>query len=202
MATPAERLALLLEVHGDSLRSAAERCGLDHTTLMRVKNGDTENPATLAKIAEGHGVPLSWMRGDLDLATDFVFAVLSRPLSERVLFLWEPSRRVSYALTFLSQYEPDRYTCSHLAGLLQLPQAGLEGVLKGEAKDLPRSALERLCAESGLPLDWFHTGLVGREDEHEMLVGLAEWALTSLAQKLGVEISREETQEAALALVW
>lgn len=201
MPTPSERLILLLEVHDDSLRSAAERCGLDHTPLMRVKNGDTENPATLAKIAEGYGVPGSWMRGERDLATDFIFSVLSRPLSERVLFLWEPNRRVSFALAFLSRYEPEQYTISHLAGILQLPQSGVEGLLKGEPRALGNQALERLNAETALPLDWFHTGLVGREDERELLVGLAEWALSSLARELGVEISPEEIQEAALALV-
>lgn len=200
MATPAERLALLLKVHGDSYRTAAELSGVDHTTIMRVERGETENPATLAKIAEGYGVPMAWMRGNGDLATDFVFAVLSRPLNERVLFLWEPSRRAGFALNFLGRYEEHPYTCARLAELVQVPQSEMEGILKGEFRPIPMTALERLCCETGLPVEWFRTGLVGREDQQEMMVGLAEWALTTLAQDLGVEVSPEEIHEAAVAL--
>lgn len=65
--TLADRMALLMAVHGDSYRSVAERCGLDHTTLMRVARGETENPATLAKIAEeGYGVPVGAERDSLE----------------------------------------------------------------------------------------------------------------------------------------
>lgn len=201
MATPGERLSLLLRVHGDSYRSAAEVCGLDHTTIMRVERGETENPATLAKIAEEYGVPLGWMRGEPEIATDFAFAILARPLRDRVLVLWERERRLGFALQFLQSYAPDRFRISYLAQLLQVEEADVVGFLEQNKGLLPASKIERLCRETGLPLSWFQTGMVGREDEEELLVGLAERALANLAEALGLTVSEEEIQQAALALV-
>lgn len=201
MATPCERLTLLLRVHGDSYRSAAERCGLDHTTVMRVERGETENPATLAKIAESYGVPVGWLRGDKDLATDFAFAVLLRPLRERVLFLCQRERRLIFALQFLVAFAPDRFTVAWLAQVLQVEESAVTGLLEQSPVHLPAGKLQRLSAETGLPLSWFQTGMVGGEDEEEMLIGLAEWALSSLAQAVGLAVPEDELHEAAVALV-
>lgn len=201
MATPGERLALLLRVHGDSYRSAAERCGLDHTTIMRVERGETENPATLAKIATSYGVPVSWLRGDGDLATDFALAVLLRPLRDRVQFLCQRERRLSFALQFLLSYAPDRFTVARLAAVLQVEEPTVTGLLEHDKRHLPVVKIQRLCAETGLPLSWFQTGVVDREDEEELLVGLAEWALSSVAEAVGLTVTEDEIREAALALV-
>lgn len=201
MPTPAERLGLLVEVHGVSLRCAAEMCGLDHTTLMRVRDGETVNPDTLAKIAEGFGVPVSWMRGERDLATDFMFAVLSRPLQERVMFLWERGQRIAFSLRFLRQYTPEQFTAARLSDLLQMPQSEVEGMLVEERVPAAGCKIDRLCSETGLPVTWFETGLVGREDEDEILVGLTHHALTTLAQAVGADLPAEDLLEAAIALV-
>ena len=201
MPTPAQRLALLLEVHDDSLRSAAQRCGLDHTTLMRVKGGETENPATLAKIAEGYGVPVMWMRGEPDLATDFMFRVLSRPLQERVMFLWERERRVAYAVKFLLQYAPAKYTVDHLAEVLAITSLEVQGMVVRGSGSVPGKQLQQLCAETGLPLDWFRSGLIGYVDEEQLLVGLATHALSSLAAKVGADLTEEQIAEMAAAMV-
>lgn len=202
MPTPAERLALLMEVHGDSYRSVAERCGLDHTTVMRVARGETENPATLAVIAnEGYGVPVSWLRGERDLVCDFSFAVLLLPLRERVGFLWDRERRLAYALAFVHQYDPDRFTTDNLADILQVPKAQVVGILETGHGRIQISKLDQLAVATRLPAEWIQTGLVGREDEEQMLTGLAEWALSSLAQKVGLEVTEEEIHEAAVALL-
>lgn len=202
MPTPSERLALLLKVHNHSYRDAGKLCDIDHTTIMRVDRGETENPATLAKIAEGYRVPVAWMRGDRHLTTDFAFDVLSRSLQERVLFLWERERRVALALNFLRQYAPETYTVDHLAELMGLSSSQVEACIaqQGHGK-LSNTELERLSTGTGLPLSWFQAGLVGREDEEEMLVGLASHILTSLANKLGVDFSEEEIHMMAVALV-
>lgn len=201
MPTPAQRLALLMEAHDDSFRSAAERCGLDHTTLMRVKGGETENPATLAKIAEGYEVPVMWMRGEPDLATDFMIGVLSRPLQERVMLLWERDRRAPYALSFLHNYDSKQYTWPWLAQVLEQPESDVERMVKCGHGQVGMAKLERLCTQTGLPIHWFESGLVGREDEEEILVGLAELVLTHLAEEEGVEVTKDEIHEAAVALI-
>lgn len=199
MPNPAERLALLLEVYGDSYRSAGQLCDLDHTTLMRVGRGESENPATMAKIAEGYGVPVDWFRGERDLDTDFAFAVLRRPLRDRVLFLWQPDRRTWFALQFLLTH--DRFTMAQLAELLQVGEPTIESFLRLEKAPLTAARIDDLCRQTGLPLDWFQTGMVGREDEEELLAGMAEWALASLAEAMGLTVTQDEIHAAALALV-
>jgi transcriptional regulator with XRE-family HTH domain len=201
MPTPSERLALLLEVHDDSLRSAADRCGLDHTTLMRVRNGETENPATLQRIASAYGVTVTWLRGERDLAVDFSFEVLLRPLQERVMFLWEHDRRIAYALDFLRRYAPEKYTVEHLAATMTLPSADLQGMITRGHGAVSAKQLERLSTETGLPMEWFRTGMIGCEDQDEILVGLAELVLSHLAESEGVEVTPDEIHEAALALI-
>jgi transcriptional regulator with XRE-family HTH domain len=200
LATPAERLSLLLKAHGHSFHNAGDLCGVDHTTVMRMARGETESPVTLQKVAEGYGVPLAWLRGERDLTTDFAIEVLSRPLRERVLFIWEPERRTAYALDFLHRYD-GQYTAARLADLLQVPEADVEGILSRGRGQVARSALERLAAQTGLPANWFQTGLVGREDVEEMLVGLAELVVTTLAEALGADVTDEEVREAAIAMV-
>lgn len=200
MPTPAERLTQLLKVHGHSYHQAGDLCGVDHTTVMRTARGDTESPVTLQKVSEGYGVPLAWLRGERDLAIDFAFDVLSRPLRERVLFIWEPGRRIAYAIDFLHRYD-EQYTAERLAGLLQVPKTDVESMLARGRGQVARSALEGLAAHTGLPANWFRTGLVGREDEEEMLVGLAELVLTTLAEALGTGVTEEEVREAAIAMV-
>lgn len=201
MPTPGERLALLLEVHDDSLRMAAERCGVDHTTLMRIKNGDTENPASLAKIAEGYGVPVNWMRGDRDLATDFALTVLSRPLQERVMFLWQRERRLAFALCFLRDYAPETNTIEHLADVLHLSSSEVHSTMIRGLGTVTPSQLESLCSNTGLPMDWFRTGLIGQEDEHELLIGLTVKALATVSARFKVGLTEAEIHEMAIALV-
>lgn len=201
MPTPAERLAMLMKVYGDSTRIAGERCGIDHTTITRVRNGDTENPATLERIAEGYGVPLSWFRGEPDLATDFAMAVLARPLPERIEFIWDRERRIGFALAFLTTYAPKPHTVPGLAALLGLSLAEVEGILQHRRGSVDSLKLDSLCTKTGLPHHWLRTGLVGREDEEALLAGLAEWALTSLLARVGVEIEQQQMQKAVRAMI-
>lgn len=201
MPTPGERLAVLLEAHGDSTRTAAELCGLDHTTIIRVRQGETENPATLAKIAEGYGVPLTWLQGQQHLATDFVYAVLTRPIKDRVLLLCEPQRRLTYAIRFLVDYDPGVFTPEHVARLLGLLPSEVEAMLAGGLAPVNAQKARDFCAAAGLPEAWMACGLVGGEDEEVLLQGLAEHALRTLAEVLGAKLDDERLRSAAVALV-
>lgn len=201
MPNVADRLALLLEVHGDSYRSAAELCGLDHTTLMRIGRGETENSVSIQRIADAYGVPVHWMRGEPDIGTDFAFAVLSRPVQERIMFLWERERRAAYGLEFLLMYAPQRYTVRHLAELVRVPESEMEVILAGGHGAVDRCNVEHLCAETGLPVQWFQTGLLGCEDQEELLVRMATQALTALAEAVGANVTRAEIEAAANALI-
>lgn len=201
MPAVAERLALLLEVHGESFRSAAELCGLDHATLLRIVRGNTESPASLARIAAGFKVPLAWMRGEGDLTTDFMFAVLSRPLQERAMFLWKRERRVAFALNFLHRYRPEAYSPDRLAQTLSLSCSAVQGIMAGSDAPVAAAPLERLCGETGLAMDWFRTGLVGREDEEELLVALATHVLTSVTSAVGIKLTKDEAEADAVNFI-
>ncbi|HEY3366396.1 MAG TPA: helix-turn-helix transcriptional regulator [Symbiobacteriaceae bacterium] len=190
-----------MELHDDSYRRAAERCGLDHTTLARVARGDTENPETLEKIASGYGVSLVWMRGERDVAIDFAFAVLAWPLVDRAWFMHKPEWRTAYGMEFLRQYDPERYTMGRLGELLDLPEAEVEILLSGEHGLVSRSNFRKLCTDSGLPIKWFQAGVLDCENEEELLVEMAAQALSNLAKRLGANVTSEEIQVAARALV-
>jgi hypothetical protein len=168
---------------------------------MRVRDGQTENPDTLAKIAEGFGVPVSWMRGERDLATDFALEALSRPLQERVMFLWKRETRLAYAITFLHGYDPAKYTIARIAELTGLPESRVIGTVIRRDGVVGSVNIDRLCTETGLPADWCRTGLIGLEDEDELLFGLATHVLANLAEAVGAEVTREEIEEAASALI-
>lgn len=200
MPSPGERLALLMKVHGDSSRGAGERCGMDHATIIRVRSGETENPATLGRIAEAYGVPLTWLQGEPDLSTDFAMAVLGRTVQERKRFVWDRGFRYAFALGFLRAYSPETYTLDRLAALTGLSGGQMAMVLAKGRGLLADGAVRRL-KETGLPGEWLETGLLGREAERPLLVEMAVEALRELAEAVGADVAEDEIKAAALALV-
>lgn len=67
-----ERVARLREVHGESLREAAARTGVSHTTIARIENSQTvgSTGGTLRKIADGYRVPLEYLLTGKDSRAD------------------------------------------------------------------------------------------------------------------------------------
>jgi transcriptional regulator with XRE-family HTH domain len=59
----AKRVARLRAARGESLRDAAARIGVSHTTIARIEKGETPSSShtTLAKIATGYGVTSEWL---------------------------------------------------------------------------------------------------------------------------------------------
>lgn len=58
-----DRLERLRTAHGESVRQAAERCGISHPTWSRLERGESEgDDETLAKIAAGYGVTAEYDR--------------------------------------------------------------------------------------------------------------------------------------------
>lgn len=59
----ARRVARLRITHGESLREAARRTGVSHTTILRIEKGEVTGSfhETLQKIAAGYGTTLEYL---------------------------------------------------------------------------------------------------------------------------------------------
>lgn len=86
------RVAALRAAHGESLRMAAARTGVSHTTIARIENGKITRSmhSTLCKIAEGYRVPAEYLVTELTSTND-----LAPPLSETVPVPLEETAAVS-----------------------------------------------------------------------------------------------------------
>jgi transcriptional regulator with XRE-family HTH domain len=63
-----QRVAQLRAAHGESLREAAIRTGVSHTTIARIEKGAVTGSFqhTLRQIAQGYGVPFEFLLSDQD----------------------------------------------------------------------------------------------------------------------------------------
>lgn len=186
LPTPAERVALLMKVQGDSYRTAGELCGLDHTTIRAAATGETENPATLQRIAEAYGVPDEWIRGRPDVRVDFELHVLARPDEERVRLLWHKGERVAFALQFLASYDSGRFAPERLAEQLGVETADFEGLLTGGTGSVDLVA-KRLEAVAGIPGAWLECGVLDADDAEDFLSELVGQAIRELGAAVGVQ---------------
>lgn len=66
------RVGMLREAHGESLREAAVRTGVSHTTIARIEKGEVVNSFqnTLFKIARGYGVSMEYLLTGRDPSRD------------------------------------------------------------------------------------------------------------------------------------
>lgn len=198
MPAPADRLALLLEAYGDSYRSAAELCGLDHTTLIRVRQGEIVSPVTLQRIAEGYGVPVSWVQGEKDVRIDFELHVLRQPTEARIELMWSQGERVAFAIRFLADYDPEAFSPDRLAARLDVDQAALEGLMTGVLPDADRIASK--LSPVGVPAAWLETGVLDETDAEDFLPNLVQQALQNLAEAVGAPSSETALQRIAAYL--
>jgi len=70
MMNVARRVARLRITHGESLREAARRTGVSHTTIARIEKGEVTGSyhETLQKIAAGYGTTLEYLLTGQDAA--------------------------------------------------------------------------------------------------------------------------------------
>lgn len=68
------RVAALRATYGESLREAAARTGVSHTTIARIENGKISHSmySTLCKIAAGYSLPTEELVADLIAKDDLV----------------------------------------------------------------------------------------------------------------------------------
>lgn len=165
------RIAALRETHGDSLRAAAERTGVSHTTIARLERGETSTSLhrTLRKIAAGYGVTIEYLLTQRDPCQEFRKALSVLPPEERSrLYFTSRLHRTQMLLRFLIAHFPQEFPCKWLAESLGMSCAELEQFLATEEESaIPAPVLDHtaevLSRLTGVPTHWFSWGHIGGE---------------------------------------
>lgn len=173
------RVAKLREAHGESLREAAVRTGVSHTTIARIEKGEVVSSfqSTLRKIAEGYGVRVEFLLAGKDPRQDFEFSLSRLSPEERSRLYFAPVRnRLRMVLKFLLSEYSDQVTLSRLSSLMSLPEPFLQAFLENEgdrvltnqAESQMTNALSRM---TGIAHHWFRFGTTAAESREELPSG-------------------------------
>ncbi|HEY8346606.1 MAG TPA: helix-turn-helix transcriptional regulator [Symbiobacteriaceae bacterium] len=160
------RIAKLRAAHGESLRDAAMRTGVSHTTIARIEKGEVTASfhSTLRKIADGYGVRMEYLLTGRDPRHDFESAIRRLPPEERSrLYFASPRTRIKMVLDFLMAEYPNEFSVDRLAesvGIdLQTFQALLDGWPSDELPEEVNTKLaEALSRVTGISPHWFRCG--------------------------------------------
>lgn len=166
------RVAKLRAAHGDSLREAALRTGVSHTTIARIEKGEVNGSfhSTLKKIAEGYGVKVEFLLTGRDPRQEFEFSIRRLEPKERSkLYFVSPRTRTKMVLDFLSAEYGAEFSLEHLA-----MQVGIDGrrfaelLANWNSADTPDDiyikVAEALSRLTGISPYWFRWGTL--EDEN------------------------------------
>lgn len=160
------RVAKLREAHGESLREAAVRTGVSHTTIARIEKGDVIGSfqSTLRKIAEGYGVRVEFLLGNRDPRQEFLLALCRLTQTERARLYFMPMRtRIRMVLDFLTSEFPAEFTTEQLAAAMEMRPEWLRAYLETEAVgDQPTPSDLRIATSlsrlASIPMVWFTSG--------------------------------------------
>ncbi|MFB5082894.1 helix-turn-helix domain-containing protein [Symbiobacterium thermophilum] len=162
------RIAALRAAHGDSLRQAAARTGVSHTTIGRLEAGQASASlnSTLRKIAEGYGVTVEYLLTGRDPQRDFEGALRRLPPEDRArLYFASPLTRLRLVLRFLMSEYPAEFPEETLAERLCLSVEELRRLAgTGEltlSDDHVAAMAERLEQLTAIPVHWFMAGFNG-----------------------------------------
>jgi transcriptional regulator with XRE-family HTH domain len=174
------RVARLRIDHGESLREAAHRTGVSHSTIARIEKGEVTVSfnETLRKIAEGYGVPLEYVLTE-DPSHRQGTGGHHRHLTpeERSSLLFTSGHeRIRRAVTLVTSGRRGDLTREQLAAALGTDLPLLDKAVFGTgtlADDLAERLVEQLALRTGLSPLWFRWGVT---DEAESETA-PEWVL-------------------------
>lgn len=170
------RVAKLRSAHGESLREAALRTGVSHTTIARIEKGEVTGSfhSTLRRIAEGYGVQMEFLLTGRDPRQDFEFSIRRLAPEERNrLYFVSSQTRVKMVLDFLLTEYANEFSMDQLAQAVgleahrfqQLLDRWAPGELTEEVNQRIAAALSRL---TGISIHWFRWGALGG-DQSEVI---------------------------------
>jgi len=202
------RVARLREVHGESLREAAIRTGVSHTTIARIEKGEVTGSfqSTLRKIADGYHVRMEFLLGGRDVRQDFVFSLHRLPAEQRSKLYFMPTRtRIQMVLRFLLAEYPADFPPDPLAASLGLSVPDLMAFLAQTSPFLDPPVDEHqlatgLAAITGIPRHWFLSGSLGEESGDMMPLEVVS-AFVILMKKAAVAGIQPSILEMAIDLL-
>lgn len=164
------RVARLRELHGESLREAAARTGVSHTTIARIEKGEVTGSFqhTLRKIAEGYGITLEYILAGHQVRQDVVFS-LSRlsPEQRSRLYFAPASTRIRTVIHLLLDGQPEQSHLESLSRRTGLTPAMLRLVLTCDESQWPEglgdAVVAGLSGLTGIPQHWFRSGAGAEE---------------------------------------
>lgn len=165
------RVAKLRSAHGESLREAAIRTGVSHTTIARIEKGEVTGSfhSTLRKIADGYGVKVEYLLNGRDPRQDFEFSIRRLTTEERSrLYFVSPRTRVKMVLDFLIAEYPSEFPVEQIALAIGFDVRTFQALLdQWNTADLPEEAniriSEALSRLTGISSHWFRWGALGAE---------------------------------------
>lgn len=171
------RVAKLRAAHGESLRDAAYRTGVSHTTIARIEKGEVISSfhSTLRKIAEGYGVRTEFLLTGRDPRQDFEQVIRRLPPEERSqLYFASVRTRVKMVLDFLMAEYPNEFSFDQMTDALGSDGPTLQEVLDHwHSEQLPEEMNlrlgEALSRITGISQHWFRWGVSGSGDGVEIL---------------------------------
>lgn len=167
------RVAKLRSAHGESLREAAIRTGVSHTTIARIEKGEVTGSfhSTLKKIAEGYGVKMEFLLTGRDPRQDFEFSIRRLSPDERSRIYFLSSRtRIKMVLDFLMAEYPNEFSLDQLAFAVGYDESSFQTFLeRWSAESMPDDVnlkiAEALSRMTGISPYWFRWGSLGEQSE-------------------------------------
>lgn len=158
-----KRVARLRISRGDSLRDAAARTGVSHTTIARIEKGEVTGSldCTLRSIASGYGVPVEFLLGEEEPWNEFQHVLTTlRPEQRAQLIAASRAERIRMVVDFLAFSYPRTFTLQTLAEASHLPISALQEALAA-GHEVPEeifapiaSGLQRMCGVDPAWLAW------------------------------------------------
>lgn len=165
------RVAKLRAAHGESLREAAVRTGVSHTTIARIEKGEVTGSfhSTLRKIADGYGVRMEFLLTGRDPRQDFELTIRRLPSDDRSRLYFVSARaRIKMVLDFLATEYPNEFSVDQLARAIGLSEATFQELLDtwhvAEISEEQSAELARTLSRiTGISGHWFRLGSLGGE---------------------------------------
>lgn len=167
------RVAKLRASHGESLREAAVRTGVSHTTIARIEKGEVTGSfhSTLKKIAEGYGVRVEYLLTGRDPRQGFEEALQRLSAGERSrLYFLTPLSRTQMVLDFLSTEFTNDFAWDRVIRSAGLPFSNGTSLLQHWqahrlSEDEQLRLAQALAKLTGIPLTWFKAGVMDVEED-------------------------------------
>lgn len=170
------RVAKLRSAHGESLREAAVRTGVSHTTIARIEKGEVTGSfhSTLRRIAEGYGVKMEYLLTGRDPRQDFELSLRRLSPEERSrLYFVSDRTRIKMVLDFLIAEYPSEFSIDQLAQTVGYDGASFQRLLDNwNSQVLPEDVnlriAQALSRMTGISLHWFRWGALGGEQPDQL----------------------------------